>query len=170
MMRNLQQIRNRIKPNYKVNGFTLTELIVVMLLTSIVITIGYLGITNVRRFILNKKTSSEELSEFRMLKTVMTKDISSSYEFKYDDIDQTIKIKDREIEYQYDSLYWIRSSINRIDTFHIKSSKPTISEQEKDNRYIKRLTFYIIFEGDSAICSFYREVPIMVNKIIDNGS
>lgn len=106
-----------MKLNRKIKAFTLSEMIVVLILTVIVVGLAFSVLTLVQKQMLSIQANFEKSSEINRLETALYIDFHKLSDIQFLSEDNTLKLKSEldSISYQFDANKIIRAK----DTFNI---------------------------------------------------
>jgi prepilin-type N-terminal cleavage/methylation domain-containing protein len=104
----------------RLKGYTVMELIVVMVLSAIVVSIAYTSFDIISKQYLRYKKSHEEISKILMFDLVLTKDFKNSVFVSLDDDGIVCNYSDRKINYQIDEHFVVRQENDVLDTFKVR--------------------------------------------------
>lgn len=141
----------------KLKAFTLIEVLVTMLLTTIIIGIIYYAYEVVQKQFIHNKTNDEGITQLSMLNYLLEKDFNESAEviaanngitFLYNDL--------KSINYEFDEEYILRNTENVTDTFKIAVENATqlfleslvnkgdlVDRLEMDLKYSKESLYFV---------------------------
>jgi len=155
-------MRNKNR-KYALKGFTIAELLVVMVLTSVSITLSYGTLTYVQKLFYEYKKQNKFLNEFTSLKNrldleslkadLVTESSTDHFEIKRD---STLGY----LEILQDLILVKRNNV--CDTFHIKATNIQ-KEYEKmnhplwQNRIVRSIKFEVLFSKQKFNFSFHKE-------------
>jgi prepilin-type N-terminal cleavage/methylation domain-containing protein len=155
------------------NGFTITELLVTLALTSIAITFAYGTLSYVQNLFFNFKKQNQFINEYIDFKNRM------DYEALYSDF--IVEAKENHFEIRRDSsiidLAFLEKVIllkknNHCDTFHIKARKPKkefemMKNPVYNNKLVKSISFEFEFTKQKFNFYFYKNYDASIKLQLD---
>lgn len=147
---------------HRVNGFTLTEVLVVLALTSVSITVSFSALNLTQRLFTEYKSQNRFLLEFTNLKQICAREAlhakriietgSNSFAMERDSLSLQMKIEPEHV---------LLFKNQHCDTFHFKAQNIVLvyekmSSPEWQNRLVKELSFDVFFGKQSYTFSFLK--------------
>lgn len=157
----------------KIKAFTLLELLIGMIISSIVISLGYMTYFIVYKQYVNYKETRETISHIMQMKTVLTDDFSTAHTIISPLKDQ-LKLNNEKgiaaVEYDFSARYITRKEGAEIDTFHLISSEyvPLYVDPTK-NEYLPLITGFsfdamVLGEKEHFVFTKQYAADVMINK------
>ncbi len=109
----------------RVKSYTVIEMLVVMLISSLSIGITYTCYTIFSNHYLSYKKRSDELANYILLDKLMTKDVSVSAKVEKTSLGMNCISKNGTIGYEFYDQYILRRS-TIVDTFYVVMSQPVV--------------------------------------------
>lgn len=110
-----------------IKAFTLLEMMIALVLSSIVFSISFVCYSMILKQFLNYKHSSTLIQEAGQLQTTLQTDFFNSQLIQYNDITATFIFFERpSVKYLFVKDFVLRESNNRTDTFHVLVGKPEV--------------------------------------------
>lgn len=105
----------------RIRSYTVIEMMVVMLISSLGIGIAYTCYTIFSNHYLSYKKHSDELAEYILMDKLITKDVSASSRVEKISEGIVCRYKKKNVQYEFYQNYVLRRA-EIIDTFHIQST------------------------------------------------
>ena len=138
-----------MKPTKKIQAFTLSEMIVVLILTSIVIGLSFSVLTLVQKHMRSIQNNFSQNTEINMLEQSLWLDFNRYSKIKYDDLEDAL-VFNSEIDsttYKFNREYIMKDS----DTFNIQLNHKTL-----------------FFEGTTTKKGFIDAIKLETSKAFQN--
>lgn len=164
----------QIKHIQRLKGFTLAEVLITLVLTSLAITMSYTTLTYVQKLFMNYKTQNKFINQYTELKnrldleavkaTLITEERDNVFKIERDSITSFMEIKDKVILFKRNEA---------CDTFHIeaadiKKEYEPMTNPTWANKLLRRLQFETSFTKQKFNLSFYKEydgaIKLKLNK------
>lgn len=112
-----------MKTNSKIQAFTLSEMVVVLILTSIVVGLAFSVLTLVQKHMTGIQTNFIQKTEFNKLEQSLSIDFNRYSDITYDALENEIRFTNAmdSINYQFHEQYIIKT----LDTFYIPIQNKT---------------------------------------------
>lgn len=166
----------RLKLNRKVKGFTIAELLVTLVITSVVITLSYTTFNYIHKLFVDYKSQCRFISEYTTLKErvdyesrqceFVLEQTENKLLFKRDTIYRTLEIMPEVILFKNQSA---------CDTFHITPHKiiktyEPMSTSEWKNRLLQSLSFETVFGKQKFIFYFHKKYDGSVKMALERNN
>ena len=130
----------------KIRAFTLMELLIGMIISSIVISFGYGSYTVIYKQFLSFKEIKKDIVEKMQLNTVINSDFMNAELVNYHDKKLTFtRIQSNPLEYEFEDSLIVRKDQDVKDTFKLTSeniiSKPILMNETGDTAVINTFSF-----------------------------
>lgn len=129
----------------KLRGFTILEVIIVMVLISIVVAMSYAVIRMVNVYEKKLSSANKNQTQFLLAKTAFKRDVEGAKYLKMDEDSTLVCLTDTsEINYQIEGGMLIRSRLEQIDTMLCSSeiTRTYISAENKEHpEFLRGATF-----------------------------
>ncbi len=163
MQRNWPKHKQLYMLNKKLYAFTLSELMITMALTSLMITFAYLGFNYIQKLLVQYNQQSSFINELNTLndrletlsgfKNLSFKEGDNTYVFKTDSATNYMEFKNETVLIKGD---------NSTDTFHlkaldIKNTYEILNNPLWQNRLLNKIEFDVSFEKQKFHVSFNKQ-------------
>ncbi len=107
-----------LKINSKINAFTVSEIVIVLILSSIVVGLAFSVLTLVQKHMTGIQYNFTKNTELNKLDQSLSLDFNKHHHIYFDEVEQTLKFKNEldSVEYLFDKTKIIKS----VDTFLIE--------------------------------------------------
>ncbi|MBN2786871.1 MAG: hypothetical protein JXQ69_00980 [Paludibacteraceae bacterium] len=137
-------------------AFTIVEIIVVLIITSIVISASMLLYFNMNKIQHSSFNKGEEEAAFILLTDVIRKDSKEAQSLRFAN-NELYCIKEKEtISYEFAIDYMVRKAMI-ADTFAFKASSPVIGYVDSAHRIVNSLSFILSLKNDSIPFYLYKQ-------------
>ena len=128
----------------KLKAFTMIELMVAMIVSSIVIGIALTIYMNLNQYYLDFKEKGKMDSELLMLVSTFRSDMDKSYEVHGDNSDLTLVFEaGKTINYSFEGNCVIRTKSEVTDTFYNKVQEIEVNYLDNENKYVNDILINI---------------------------
>jgi len=158
----------------KVKAFTLMELLIGMIISTIVISFCYMSYTLIYKQFMNYKTIKMELVQALELNSVLNNDIGNSELVVFDNNELTLLNKQNEIlKYNFNETEILRKSVDIIDTFKLKPINIVphyLANENNLSNVLLSFSFDAIVLGEQEHFQFSKlyDAEMVVNDAIQN--
>lgn len=162
-------IKKFLKNNYKFRCFTLSEMLVVMAITSMVIMLAYTSYTYIEKIIITNQQTNDRVEKLLTLNSLLINDFDEADEIIAND--NTIICKTyngNEILYKFEDFGVIRLR----DTFNVNILNHELIETEKGSGLVNGLKIVSGFMGNTYEFLFYKSYSngVLTNNAIEQTS
>jgi len=142
----------------KLSAFTLLELLIGMIISSIIITIGYSSYSIINKQFSSYKLYRTELVEIANLNSEIEKEFSDS-EFVLRNQNQlTFKHKDsREVKFEFNEHFILRNEMQAIDTFWVNNKNYTFGFLDNSEIFVSTFSFNSNLIGEDVFLNFEKK-------------
>lgn len=108
---------------YRIDSFTLTEVIVTMVVSSLVVLLAYMALQMLNNYFVRTNYESALYSERLSMRTVLTKDLDQADSVKWEDPELHIYSPNTLVSWQADSTLLLRKRGDEIKSFRVGRSE-----------------------------------------------
>ncbi len=161
------------KLNHKVNAFTLTEVMITMIVSSLVILLAYAALQMINNYFIRTGHNNEIYSERIGMRTILTTDIDLCDSIKANVNGVAIYFENSQVDWYGDSTIIIRqTSVEGNDAQKIFRVGPNVIHASfgENEGLVSRVGLGLIDEaGDSTFFNFYKHYALGV-AVVRGGS
>jgi len=159
----------------RIKAFTLIELMVVMVMSSIVFTIAYYAYRTVTSFQVNQTCISMEIEQYRSLNRIIENDLLDcdlALQQNENELKLTSK-KKGDLSYSFSNNIVTRTTTNnRTDSFYVHFTQPGIATKYfiPDNKIVNEIELNLIFHDNPITFHFQKlyAAELLINKKIED--